>query len=78
MNQLGDFGISTENPSDDIDFENGYVAPEYQENRKLSTRTDAYAFGVVLLELITGRNAADKKPGEKGLVKWVTTKIPYI
>ncbi|KAG6792609.1 hypothetical protein POTOM_001761 [Populus tomentosa] len=67
---LGDFGISTENPSDDIDFENGYVAPEYQENRKLSTRTDVYAFGVVLLELITGRNASDKKPGEKGLVKW--------
>ncbi|KAL3611002.1 hypothetical protein D5086_002022 [Populus alba] len=32
-------------------------APEYQENRKLSTRTDVYAFGVVLLELITGRNA---------------------
>nr|TKS13895.1 hypothetical protein D5086_0000048920 [Populus alba] len=67
---LGDFGISTENPSDDIDFEDGYVAPEYQENRKLSTRTDVYAFGVVLLELITGRNASDKKPGEKGLVKW--------
>ncbi|KAL9368161.1 hypothetical protein Peur_039360 [Populus x canadensis] len=62
---LGDFGLSSENPSDDIDFETGYVAPEYQENRKLSTRTDVYAFGIVLLELITGRNAADKKPGEK-------------
>ncbi|KAI9402145.1 hypothetical protein POPTR_001G224800v4 [Populus trichocarpa] len=75
---LGDFGLSTENPSDDIDFETGYVAPEYQENRKLSTRTDVYAFGIVLLELITGRNAADKKLGEKGLVKWVASALECI
>ncbi|KAI9402146.1 hypothetical protein POPTR_001G224800v4 [Populus trichocarpa] len=74
---LGDFGLSTENPSDDIDFETGYVAPEYQENRKLSTRTDVYAFGIVLLELITGRNAADKKLGEKGLVKWARPFLKY-
>ncbi|CAK7331879.1 unnamed protein product [Dovyalis caffra] len=68
---LGDFGVSTEHPSDDEDFETGHIAPEYKENRKLSTRTDVYAFGIVLLELITGRDAAKKKPGGKGLVEWV-------
>ncbi len=31
-----------------------YMAPEFVRNRKLTTRTDVYAYGVVLLELHTG------------------------
>lgn len=50
----------------------GYLAPEYAESGKLSTKTDVYAFGVVLLQLITGMRTADKRLGEKSLVGWVT------
>ncbi|XP_050877326.1 uncharacterized protein LOC127081084 [Lathyrus oleraceus] len=47
-----------------------YAAPEYQGKGKLSTKTDVYSFGVIILELITGRKATDKISGEKKLVGW--------
>ena len=34
-----------------------YMAPEYMRNHKLTTLTDVYAYGVVLLELHTGQPA---------------------
>ncbi|KAI4308252.1 hypothetical protein L6164_031346 [Bauhinia variegata] len=48
----------------------GYLAPEFLENGKLTTKTDVYSMGVVLLELISGRRATDKAPGDKILVVW--------
>jgi len=50
----------------------GYLAPEYAESGKMSTKTDVYSFGVVLLQLITGMRTADKRLGDKSLVGWVT------
>lgn len=49
----------------------GYLAPEYVECGKVSTKTDVYSYGVVLLQLITGLKTNDKKLGEKSLVGWV-------
>lgn len=37
----------------------GYVAPEYISTGKSSEKTDVYGYGVMLLELITGKNAFD-------------------
>ncbi|XP_020103984.1 probable serine/threonine-protein kinase PBL21 isoform X1 [Ananas comosus] len=50
----------------------GYLAPEYFQHGKLSDKTDVYAFGVVLLELITGRKAIDQSrpQGDENLVLW--------
>ncbi|XP_022768869.1 protein LYK5-like [Durio zibethinus] len=35
----------------------GYMAPEYVETGQVTSKIDVYAFGVVLLELITGKDA---------------------
>ncbi|KAL3640793.1 hypothetical protein CASFOL_015761 [Castilleja foliolosa] len=37
----------------------GYLAPEYINDGKMTEKVDIYAFGLVLLELITGRRARD-------------------
>ncbi|KAE9606732.1 hypothetical protein Lal_00025886 [Lupinus albus] len=36
----------------------GYMAPEYLENGLVSTKLDVYAFGVLLLELLIGKEVA--------------------
>ncbi|KAL8196019.1 hypothetical protein R6Q57_025019 [Mikania cordata] len=45
----------------------GYIAPEYIADGIVSTKMDVFSFGVVLLELISGREAVD----EEGKALWV-------
>lgn len=51
----------------------GYCAPEYASSGQLTTKSDVYSYGVVLLELITGRRVIDvtKAADEQNLVDWV-------
>ncbi|CAA6668547.1 unnamed protein product [Spirodela intermedia] len=58
----------------------GYRAPELAAARKPSPsfKSDVYAFGVVLLELLTGRCAGDVVSGEEGgvdLTDWVRLRV---
>ncbi|XP_039125003.1 proline-rich receptor-like protein kinase PERK1 [Dioscorea cayenensis subsp. rotundata] len=46
----------------------GYFAPEYASSGKLSDKSDVYASGVMLLELITGRLPVDKSPSNDSWV----------
>ena len=42
----------------------GYMAPEYLENGLISTKLDVYAFGVLMLEMLTGKEVAALYEGE--------------
>lgn len=57
----------------------GYLAPEYFMYGKVSDKIDVYAFGVVLLELLSGRRpigaySPSRPNGQESLVMWVSSK----
>ncbi|MCD7473476.1 hypothetical protein HAX54_015353 [Datura stramonium] len=54
-----------------------YLAPEYGYTKRAGEQMDTYSFGVILLELITGKQAEEAESGEGSLdvVKWVRRKI---
>nr|XP_011465570.1 PREDICTED: serine/threonine-protein kinase CDL1-like isoform X2 [Fragaria vesca subsp. vesca] len=77
--KLSDFGLAKLGPVGDNTHVStrvmgtyGYCAPEYAMSGKLTLKSDIYSFGVVMLELITGKKAIDstKKQGEQNLVAW--------
>ena len=79
--KLSDFGLAKLGPVGDKSHVStrvmgtyGYCAPEYAMTGQLTKKSDIYSFGVVLLELITGRKAFDptRPSGEHNLVAWVS------
>lgn len=73
--RLGDFGLARLYDPGSVSHTTnvvgtiGYIAPEMTRTGKPSTSTDVYAFGVLLLEMITGRRPTDA--GNWTLVDWV-------
>jgi len=74
--KLSDFGLAKLGPVGDrsprVMGTYGYCAPEYVRAGNLTVKTDVYSFGVLLLELVTGRRAVDssRPPAEQLLVAW--------
>ncbi|XP_002534343.2 PTI1-like tyrosine-protein kinase At3g15890 [Ricinus communis] len=50
----------------------GYLAPEYAMWGKVSESCDVYSFGILLLEIITGRKPIEKLPGgvKRTITEW--------
>eukprot|EP00250_Pteridium_aquilinum_P018401 c24070_g1_i1 orf=194-3418(-) len=54
----------------------GYIAPEYVYTLKVDEKSDIYSFGVVLLELVTGRRPFEPEYGEGvDIAAWVKRKV---
>ncbi|XP_022970960.1 serine/threonine-protein kinase CDG1-like isoform X1 [Cucurbita maxima] len=77
--QLSDFGLAIWGPTEssfqieaNVVGTFGYLAPEYFMYGKMSNKIDVYAFGIVLLELLSGRRAisAETWKEQKSLVMW--------
>ncbi|PIN21518.1 Serine/threonine protein kinase [Handroanthus impetiginosus] len=69
--KIANFSLARENgnsESNHVVGEKGYMAPEYMQARKTTPKVDVYAFGVVLLELITGREAVFLRDDEEVLL----------
>uniref|UniRef100_A0A5B7C6L6 non-specific serine/threonine protein kinase n=1 Tax=Davidia involucrata TaxID=16924 RepID=A0A5B7C6L6_DAVIN len=76
--KVSDFGLVKNAPDGKYSVETrlagtfGYLAPEYAATGRVTTKVDVFAFGVVLMEMITGTKALDETlPEEKShLVTW--------
>ncbi|XP_047336762.1 probable serine/threonine-protein kinase PBL23 [Impatiens glandulifera] len=77
--KLSDFGLAKLGPTGDKTHVStrvmgtyGYCAPEYALTGQLTTKSDVYSYGVVFLEIITGRRVIDNsRPSEEqNLVTW--------
>ncbi|PIN14608.1 Serine/threonine protein kinase [Handroanthus impetiginosus] len=79
--KLSDFSLARDGPTGDtstlIMGTYGYAAPEYIATGYLTAKCDVYGFGVVLLELLSGRRAVDMNRAreEQKLVEWAN---PYL
>ncbi|EYU37463.1 hypothetical protein ABFS82_01G048100 [Erythranthe guttata] len=51
----------------------GYLAPEYMQSGRATEKTDVYSFGVLVLEILSGKRPTDASFIEKGLniVGWL-------
>ncbi|GKA88575.1 kinase-like domain, phloem protein 2-like protein, partial [Tanacetum coccineum] len=72
--KIADFGLSKFHPANQdastfiastIAGTYMYLDPEYEKDSKLNKKSDIYSFGVMMLEILTGRLAYDSVMAEK-------------
>ncbi|XP_019456185.1 PREDICTED: receptor protein kinase TMK1-like [Lupinus angustifolius] len=76
--KVADFGLVRLAPEGKASIETriagtfGYLAPEYAVTGRVTTKVDVFSFGVILMEVITGRKALDETQPEDSmhLVTW--------
>ncbi|KAJ4843298.1 hypothetical protein Tsubulata_039411 [Turnera subulata] len=68
--KISDFGLARLFPGEDthvntfrISGTHGYMAPEYAMHGYLSVKTDVFSYGVLVLEIVSGRKNTDRRYG---------------
>ncbi|XP_024399834.1 serine/threonine-protein kinase PCRK1 [Physcomitrium patens] len=78
--KLSDFGLARQGPEANkshvttaVKGTYGYAAPEYMHTGHLTFKSDVFSFGMVLLEILTGRKAMENNAPKKEqrLLEWV-------
>lgn len=73
---VADFGLAKLNSDTDTHVSTrvmgtfGYLAPEYASSGKLTDKSDVFSFGIMLLELLTGRRPIATNVMDESLVDW--------
>ncbi|XP_077225742.1 cold-responsive protein kinase 1-like isoform X2 [Tasmannia lanceolata] len=84
--KIGDFGLAKLFPDNVTHLSTriagtlGYLAPEYALRGQLTTKADIYSFGVLLLEIVSGRSSGRSSWSglQKDLLEWDGKKKPLM
>ncbi|XVE60566.1 hypothetical protein DITRI_Ditri05aG0139000 [Diplodiscus trichospermus] len=80
--RLGDFGLALRGHVEDVRVKStppagtlGYLDPAYLAPSDVSTKSDVFSYGILLLEIISGRHAIDLNHSPPSVVDWA---VPLI
>ncbi|KAK8583728.1 hypothetical protein V6N13_109123 [Hibiscus sabdariffa] len=78
--RVADFGVAKLIQGDEsmsvIAGSYGYIAPEYAYTLQVDEKSDIYSFGVVLMEILSGKRSVESEFGDgNSIVDWVRSKL---